>query len=345
MMRESFGLALVLGGGNALGSYQAGAYAALHERGFEPDWIVGTSAGAINGALIAGNAPDDRVARLTDFWRPAGSPAAAAPWWSPHGETLRRTGSVLSTMVLGRAGLFDAVGPLGSWWRPDPRAAGPGLFDLSPLVATLTRLVDFERLNDGDVRYTAGAVDLDSGADVFFDTTKMRIIPDHVRASAALLPTFPPVEIDGRAYVDGGLSANLPLDPVLAAPFDRTTLCIALDLLPIAERRPSTLGEAIARAQDLIFAAQSRRTIERWRADYVARDARDAVTLVHLTYADQEPEVAGKGMDFSPESVAHRWQAGRRDAMAVLDRIARGEIVVGRSGLSVFGRMHAPAPA
>lgn len=330
-------LSLVLGGGNALGSYQAGVYHALHERGFEPDWIVGTSAGAINGALIAGNPPDDRVARLTEFWQPAKRDDGR--WWPSPSETMRRTAAVMMTAGAGRPGLFGPVGPFGSWWTPDTATATPGLFDTTPMAATLRRMVRFDRLNTGSPRFTAGAIDLVSGEDVFFDTARDTVTAEHVRASAALLPTFPAVEIDGRAYVDGGLSANLPLDPVLAAPPAEPALCVAVDLLPLVERRPRTLGEAIGRMQDIVFAAQSRRTIERWRIAYALdpRLAATSMTLVRLAYTDQEAEVAGKAMDFSPASVRHRWDAGHRDATAMIDRLASGEIEAGRPGLTVHG--------
>jgi len=330
--------ALVLGGGNALGAYHAGVYQALHEAGQEPDWIVGASAGAVNGALIAGNAPEQRVARLRELWQPAATGAAPA-WLGDSGETLRRTGAALATLGAGRPGLFGPVGPFGSWWDPDAAAAAPALFDTKPMTATLARLVDFERLNRGWPRFSAAAVDLESGQDVLFDTARDTIAADHLRASAALLPAFPAVEIDGRAYVDGGFSANLPLDPVLAAPWDEPTLVVAADLLPRAERRPETLGEAMARAQNLTFAAQSRRTIERWQAVY-ALDERlksASVSLVRLAYADQDREVAGKAMDFSPESVRYRWDAGYRDAAAMLERLADGTIPLGDKGLAVTG--------
>lgn len=328
-------LSLVLGGGNALGSYQAGVYQALHERGRELGWIVGASAGAINGALLAGNAPADRLARLAEFWEPGAD--GSATWWPDAGETLRRTAAVTATMTLGRPGVFGPVGPLGSWWTPDPSAAAPSLFDLSPLAARLTRMVDLDRLNAGAPRFTATAVDLRTGEDVWFDTTERRVGPEHIRASAALLPTFAPVAIDGRNLVDGGLSANLPLDPVLAAPSARPGLCIAVDLMPLHERPPRTLGEAIGRAQDLMFAAQSRRTLERWQGAY-AHDPRFAgasVTVARLAYADQEREVAGKAMDYSPESIRARWDAGHRDASALLDRLDAGEIATGAPGLTI----------
>jgi NTE family protein len=322
-------LALVLGGGNALGSYQAGVWQRLGEAAVEPERIVATSVGAINGAIIAGNAPERRVERLQAFWR------GEAGWRWPGAETLRRSASVLDTMVGGRAGMFGPVGPLGSWWDPDPAAAVPALFDSKPLAATLARLVDFDRLNAA--RFAACAIELETGREVLFDTAATTVGPDHVRASGALLPTFPAVEIEGVVYADGGFAQNLPLDAVLAEPGGTPLLCLAVDLTPASSARPRTLGEAMAKAQDLIFAAQSARTVAKWQAVYAAEERlrTASVTLVRLVYRDQADEVAGKAMDFSPASVAARWEAGYRDAGEVLARLADGRIATGEPGLRV----------
>ncbi|MGP7795194.1 patatin-like phospholipase family protein [Sphingomonas sp. CLY1604] len=321
MADPSFHLALVLAGGNALGSYQAGVYEALHGHGLEPGWIVGTSVGAINGAVIAGNAPGARIGALRDLWRPAAVDAG----WPSAAETWRRTLSVQHAALAGRPGWFDPVGPLGSWWRPDADAAAPALFDQAPLAGTLARLVDWQRLNDGAIRYAALAVDMADGSDRLFDTHRERVSALHVRASGALPPVFPPVSVDGRMLADGGLSANLPLDPVLGEADAPPTLCIAVDLLPLAAPLPTTLGETMARAQDLSFAIQSRRTIARWQHAYrVGAPPGGGVALACLAYADQRPEVAGKALDFSPESVAHRWRAGITDGHALAERIAAG---------------------
>ncbi|MEG3088324.1 patatin-like phospholipase family protein [Sphingomonas sp. PB4P5] len=326
----------MLGGGNALGSYQAGVYQALQERGMDPEWVVGTSAGAINGALIVGNRAANRQDRLAEFWRPD-SGQGDSSWWSPF-ETLRRSAAAIGAMTLGRPGVFGPIGPLGSWWDLDPVAAAPSLFDSKPLALSLQRLVDFELLNAGTARYTAGAVDLQTGEDVFFDSADLKITTDHIRASAALLPTFPPIRIGDRVFVDGGLSNNLPLDPVLGDRPSDSVLCIAVDLLPLAAAAPNTLGEAMSRAQDLMFAAQSRRTIERWHNAYLHDPAFAAasVTLVRLSYANQDKEVAGKAMDFSSTSVRYRWSAGYADAGAMLDRIERGQIPTERQGLTII---------
>ncbi|RZM17867.1 MAG: patatin-like phospholipase family protein, partial [Sphingomonas sp.] len=225
---RDFDVVLVLSGGNALGAFEAGVYEALHEHSLQPDWIIGASIGAINGALITGSAPDRRIETLRTFWRPAPSGAPPLPWLSAL-ETSRRTNAVGWSATLGRPGIF---GPLMSSLTPWTDNQ-PSIFETNQLVTTLEKLVDFDCLNMSQCRYTATAVDLETGDDVIFDSAAMQVGPDHVRASAALPVAFPPVEIDGRWLVDGGLSANLPLDPVLSEPPPRPTLCIAVDLLPL----------------------------------------------------------------------------------------------------------------
>ncbi|MCT8003393.1 patatin-like phospholipase family protein [Sphingomonas sanguinis] len=320
---------LVLAGGNALGGYQAGVYEALEEGSVSPDWIIGTSAGATNGAILAGNRLADRLDRLRALWRPDRVPSLG---YGETFETWRRSGEAMATMLAGRSGMFA---PLGSALAV---RGEPALYDTAPLGRTLQSLVDFDELNRGEVRFTVQAVTLDTGREVVFDTRRDVIGPDHIRASAAMPPAFPPVAIEGVTYVDGGLSANLPLDPVLADPGDKPLLCIALDLMPLSGSRDRTIGHMIARAQNLAFAAQSQRTIARWQDRY-DRDptlGRHGVTLAHLTYADQQREVAGKAMDFSGLSVRQRWDAGRRDGAELLDRLRKGTIPIGRAGLHVI---------
>lgn len=326
--RRDFDVVLVLSGGNALGAFEAGLYEALHDNGLEPDWVIGASIGAINAALIAGSAPERRMDRLRAFWRPTISSVAGAamPWL----ETGRRTNAVTWTTMTGRPGIF---GPLLSalWPWTDIR---PSLFETNQLETTLAAMVDFDLLNDGPCRFTATAVDVQTGEDVVFDSATMRIGPAHIRASAALPVVFPPVEVDGGWLVDGGLSANLPLDPVLAASPRRPTLCIAVDLPPLTGAVPATLGEAAGRMQDLIFAAQSRRTIARWQAAYAGRDDVQ-VTLLRLSYSDQQDEVAGKALDFSGPTVAQRWFSGHHAGNAVAAGLATGSFGFDEAGLSV----------
>ncbi len=199
----------------------------------------------------------------------------------------------------------------------------------------LRDMVDFDRLNSGQCRFTATAFDPETGEDVVFDSRDTQIAPEQVRASAALPVLLPPVQIGERWLVDGGISANLPLDPVFAEPPARPTLCLAVDLLPLRQRRPATLGEAASRTQDLVFAAQSRRTIVRWRDAYAGRQDL-SVTLVRLAYTEQSAEIAGKAMDFSGSTVRERRDAGRQCAEGVIARLESGEPKIGLPGLHIL---------
>ncbi len=316
-MADDFDLVLAMGGGNALGAFQAGAYQALHEHDLMPRWIVGASIGAINGAIIAGSDADSRIDALRTLWRPDGGDAAPSPML----DTSRRAAAVAWTLIAGRPGMFGASLPGFRSWDEHRLS----LFETDQLVTTLDRMVDFDRLNDGPCRFTATAVDLATGDDVVFDTRDMRIDAQHIRASAALPVTFPPVEIDGRWLVDGGMSANLPLDPIMAEPTSRPRLVLAIDLLPLQQDLPRDMGEAAGRMQDLIFAAQSRRTIARWQAVHEGDPDID-LTLVRLVYADQSDEIAGKALDFSGQTIARRWDAGYRSMMRVVERLEAGDL-------------------
>jgi NTE family protein len=333
-------VALVLGGGNALGAYHAGFYEALHEAGIEPDWVLGTSIGAVTGAIIAGNPRERRLKRLRQLWRPADARSGWPLPWAVAPEEWRRTGAVLETMLTGRDGMFGGLWSSAAGWPRDPIAGSPAVYDTQPLGTTLRELVDFDLVNSGTVRFTAIAVDVETGEEVTMDSRRQTLSAEHVRASASLLTTFPAVEVEGRLLADGGLSMNLPLDPVMVEEGDAPMLCIASDLLPLASGRPKTLGEVAARMQDLAFAAQTQRTLSHWRRFFDA-DPREgaaprSITLVTTAYTDQQREVAGKAMDFSPETILQRWTSGRADGEALVGRLRRGEISVGRGGLSIL---------
>jgi NTE family protein len=336
MLPADVRFALVLSGGNALGAYHAGLYEALHEAELEPQWICGTSIGAVTGALIAGNPREDRLRRLAEFWRPEpDGDKPLMPWdWVP--DSWRRSGAVLETLLAGRPGAFGPLGSTAGWWHADARAGGPALYATAALSETLHQLIDMDLLNAGEMRLTMAAVDVETGEEVIIDSAQRRIDPDHIRASASLLTAFPALEVDGRLLGDGGLSMNLPLDPVLAEAGAEPVLCIAADLLPLAGARPQTLGEAIGRMQDLKFATQSARSLRRWQASLPQGDPDSSVALAMAVYSDQEAEVAGKAMDFSPRSVRHRWACGLRDGRALVQRIRSGDIRIGERGLTIY---------
>ncbi len=332
-------LVLVFGGGNALGAYQAGAYEALHERGHLPARLTGASIGAVNAALIAGNAPDRRLPRLRAFWRVAEQFGKATPSGRMPpgpGSFMTKRMAAAQSMATGRPGLFSPRMP-GLWSALPGMPDDVSLFDTKPLRATLRELIDFDLLNEGAPRFTATAVDVETGADVLFDSATMRIDVEHIRASAAFPVAYPPVAIGGRVLIDPGLSANLPLAAALSEPPETDTVCLAVDLFALEGRRPASLGDAAIRAQDIVFASQGRRAIDALETEYRLRDALRAsarqpsrrrgggqepasgrVTVLHLVYSDDGHEVAGKMLDYSADSIGRRWASGRRDMDAAL---------------------------
>lgn len=309
-------VALVLSGGNALGAYHAGVFEVLQARGVRPDWVVGASMGAITGALIAGNAPEDRIARLRQFWNEATQHTGAGGGLPLKPRQYANALHALLALAWGRPAIFRHRLP-GLWsalpWMPNDVA----LFDHAPLLSTLNRLVDFERLNRGDIRFTVATVDVATGEEVFFDTARETVRPEHILASAAILPAFPPVEVEGRLLCDSGYTNNLPLDPLFATEPERDLLCIASDLFGLQAPRPASLDAVLERANDLIFASAGRRAIAGLSREYALRERLDphgpAVTLLHLAYKAGPDQLAAKSFDFSPSSIRDRWEAGTRD--------------------------------
>jgi NTE family protein len=310
-------VALVLGGGNALGAYLAGAYETLHEEGIRPDRIVGASIGAVTGAILTGNPPERRLERLREFWAGAalhtfGVPAAAGR----RGRQVHNGVHVAMAALLGRPSIFGHRYPgLLSVLPGMPNDVA--LYDHAPLRRTLERLVDFDRLNRAETRFTLACTDLETGGDVYFDNTRHEIRPEHVLASAAIAPLFPSVEIEGRLLGDPGYANNLPLDPVFDPVPEEDLVCVAVDLFGLRSPRPRSLDAAVERAQDIVFASGGRRRVEGLRREYALRDEFQPegprVRLVHLAYQAAGHELAAKSLDYSPSSIRDRWAAGRQD--------------------------------
>lgn len=309
-------LALVLGGGNALGAYHAGAYEVLDSRGLRPSWVVGASVGAVTGAIIAGNAPEERVSKLRTFWSGATQHTAPSPteWLKPR--QIYNGLHALLALTYGRPGIYRQRFP-GLWsalpWVPNDVA----VFDHKPLLHTLEKLVDFERLNRGETRLTVACADVETSEEVYFDSARQEIRPEHILASTAILPAFPPVEIAGRALCDAGYVNNLPLDPLFATEPEQDLLCLALELFSLRAPRPGSLDAVLERANDMIFSSAGRRTIAALAREYALRQRLEpngpTVTLLHLVYQAGADELAAKSFDFSPSSIRDRWAAGERD--------------------------------
>ena len=328
-------LALVLGGGNALGAYHAGAYEVLDSRGLQPSWIVGASVGAVTGAIIAGNAPEERLSKLRTFWSRATQHTAPSPteWLKPR--QIYNGLHALLALTYGRPGLYRQRFP-GLWsalpWVPNDVA----LLDHKPLLRTLEELVDFERLNRGETRLTVACADVETSEEVYFDSARQKIRPEHILASTAILPAFPPVEIGGRALCDAGYVNNLPLDPLFATEPEQDLLCLALELFSLRAPRPGSLDAVLERTNDMIFASAGRRTIAALAREYALRQRLEpngpTVTLLHLVYQAGADELAAKSFDFSPSSIRDRWTAGGRDMTSGLQMLENRPAAEGRFG-------------
>ena len=229
-------IALLLQGGGALGSYQAGVYAALAEAELQPDWVAGISIGAINGALIAGNAPERRVEQLRTFWEQiTAAPFGLDAWLAPLSETsdiirgwINQTSAAMA-LFGGTPGFFTPR-LMVPCFAPAGGGGATSYYETAKLRSTLERLVDFDRINSGSARFTVGAVNVRSGNLVCFDTKTHRIGPEHVMASGALPPGFPAVEIEGEHYWDGGLVSNTPLEWIVENVPRQDTLAFQVDL-------------------------------------------------------------------------------------------------------------------
>jgi NTE family protein len=241
---------LVLQGGGALGSYQAGVYEALSHSDYLPDWVAGISIGAINAALIAGNAPERRVDRLHEFWDLVTQPTPIGVFALPT----NRQSAPAASLMFGQQGFFRPRAPLDWLIGPPPES----YYDTSELRRTLERLVDFDRINAREIRFSVGAVNVRTGNFRYFDNHRDRIGAAHVMASGALPPAFPAVEIDGEFWWDGGLVSNTPLEYVIEYVPRCSRLIFQVDLFPARGAVPHTLEQVGERDKDIRYSSRTR---------------------------------------------------------------------------------------
>jgi len=358
---------LVLQGGGALGSYQAGAYQALCHFDFEPAWIAGISIGAINAAIIAGNEREKRIDRLKEFWQTVspGAPWVPAPITKADRErSLYNETNAALVATFGTPGFFTPrLPPAPLWPKGSPEAQS--YYDTAPLRKTLERLVDFDRINDLKCRLSVGAVGVTTGNLKYFDNVEMkrqgkRIGPEHIMASGALPPGFPSIVIDGEHYWDGGIASNTPLDYVLDAETGKDLLIFQIDLFSARGLLPQSLLEAAEREKDIRFSSRTRMSTDKNRQIHNARKAvldlieklpddlktdpsavylrevarESTVTVVHLIYRSKNYESSSKDYDFSHVAMVEHWEAGVRDvhrAVECRDQLERpqsGETMV-----------------
>ena len=356
---------LVLQGGGALGAYQAGAYAALCEAGMEPDWVAGVSIGAINAALIAGNPAKLRVQRLSEFWqRVSQFSPPALPVGFESMRPMMNSISAASAFAFGVPGFFSPR-PIPPFFAADGSVGALSFYDTAPLKTTLEELVDFDLINRAEIRLSLGAVNLRNGNSVYFDNAKMRIGPEHVLASGALPPGFPPVEIEGELYWDGGIVSNSPLTYVADENPRMSALIFQVDVFSGMGQLPENLAQVAERAKDIQYASKTRFNTDRIKQFEVVRDTLDRVldklppkmqnnpdvkalrkvstrgklSLVHVINRHALRTSQYKDCEFSRATVTELWNAGSSDLQRTLtDHASLRETNLGK-GLRVYDLM------
>jgi len=355
-------IALVLQGGGALGAYQAGVYQALHEHRLTPDWVVGTSIGAINAAIIAGNPREKRLLRLQEFWeRVAHGDAFDMRKVADSARQFNIRMATLDTVMRGVPGFFEPrmLHPFALGMSVDPEQAG--FYDTAPLAKTLRELVDFDYLNSADgMRLTVEAVKVTCGRRAAFDNRQQAIAPEHIMASGALPPGFPPVRVDGELYWDGGLFSNTPLETVLDDAPRVNTLCFMVDLWSASGDEPTTIDEVATRQKDVMFASRSTNHIEHYlelhrlrslvrklhgelpeacqkrtayALDAVGNDS--TIHIVRLAYSGRDWHMASKDINFARGSIRWRWEQGYSDAMCAIRHRGWTSFVPAETGIVV----------
>ena len=368
--RNSFEcIALVLQGGGALGSYQAGVYEALAAANVHPDWVAGISIGAINSAIIAGNPPEERVAKLRGFWESI----TANPFldWATTSESLATMGDLSRglfnqisaglALTKGAAGFFALRTPA-PFFHPDGTIEATSFYDTNGLKTTLERFVDFDRINKGDIRFSVGAVNVRTGNFTYFDNRAHVIRPEHVMASGSLPPGFSATEIDGELYWDGGLISNTPLQWVVDGEVRQDTLAFQVDLWNAEGKLPRTLVEVLTRQKEIQYSSRTRAGTNHFKRTQRIRyalanllsqlppelqDTEEATLLrevadhkvysvVQLIYRSQRYEGQSKDYEFSRLTMNEHWRAGYEDAAATLRHHEIFERPRGKEGVFAF---------
>jgi NTE family protein len=342
-------IALLLQGGGALGAYQAGVYQAMDEAGLYPSWVAGISIGAMNSAIIAGNPPERRVARLREFWEMVSSSPLGLPNFTvldtknQFGRQFINQAQAMNILLFGAPHFFSPRVPPPSLWPPsDPLKAS--YYDNAPARATLERLVDFDLINKRQIRFSVGAVDVCSGNFRYFDSDDCEIRVEHVMASGSLPPGFAATEVDGRFYWDGGLISNTPLQWVLDSQPRKDTLAFQVDLWSSRGELPKDMIEVEIRQKEIIYSSRNRAATDEYKRSQKLRialanmlrdipqelrDSDDAKLLsgvandkvcniVHLIYRAKKYEGIAKDFEFSRRTMEEHWKAGYINARETL---------------------------
>jgi len=374
-------VALLLQGGGALGAYQAGVYQALDEAGIELNWVAGISIGAVNAAIIAGNPPELRIPRLREFWELVTTDAyrhylvAFKPLFtrSDSEQQVLNMMSALHTLTQGVRGFFQPR-LLTPWFAEKGTIHATSFYDTEHLQSTLERLVDFDRLNNGDIRFNVGAVHVESGNFISFDSKLGEIRPEHIMASGALPPGLPPVEIDGEFFWDGGLISNTPLQWLVEDKFYQDTLVFQVDLWSARGEFPQNMAEVLTRQKDIQYSSRTRANTDRFREQHKLRHtiarllkklpaelrelpevqqlSKEADTnvynIVHLIYHNTDYEGYSKDFEFSRLGMEAHWRKGYDDTLKTLSNPLVLERPHNHEGIAIFDlykKKHTPEMA
>ena len=336
-------IAYVLQGGGALGAYQAGALKELLTAGFAPDWIAATSIGAIQAAIVAGNPPETRLKKLTEFWDMVATYSIFEPL-SEINETREMHDQMMenSALISGQPNFYFPRWYTGQFpTKGDPSSLS--YYNTAPLRDTLLKLVDFDYLNSSPVRLSLGSVSVNTGHLVYFNNINYLIGPEHVMASAALPPGFPAIEIDGEFYWDGGVHSNSPLQVILEASPAEDTLCFLIDCFGGHPFVPTNMNQITERMKDITYSMHGERMIR----NYLYRQKMEEAivklydelspeqkkkharligglttshhcTLVHLAYSIRIVNIGGKDYNFGKKILEKREEIGSTDVKAAL---------------------------
>ena len=337
-------LVLVLQGGGALGAYQVGVYEAMHEAGLEPEWVIGTSIGAINAAIISGNKPADRLERLNEFWSRIEHQAwgASLPDWFGLGNTMANAATMLS-------GISSFFSPNPAAWRGQMAEIGiekASYYSTAPLRETLAELVDFDYLCECRTRLTVGAVNAASGEMRYFDSRDEPLGVDHIVASGALPPSFGAVRIEGDPYWDGGIYSNTPIEAVLDDKPRKDSVIFAVNVWHQAGPEPESIWQVMGRVKDIQYASRADSHILRQKQIHHLRHVIRELTkqiaagkqaseqveelaawgcsttmhVAHLVAPRLDTEDHTKDIDFTAEGISRRRKAGYADTLRMIER-------------------------
>nr|WP_086937350.1 patatin-like phospholipase family protein [Thaumasiovibrio occultus] len=322
-------ICLVLQGGGALGAYHIGAYQAMVEAGFEPDWFAGISIGALNATILAGNKPEDRLSKLEQFWDSISRPSSAVVIPSETAESFNVL-SASQALLFGQPNFFTPR-PVNPYFAPAGSEGATSFYSTEPLFNTMRELCDFDLINKKTVRLQLGATRVTDGELVFFDNQLAEIGPEHPIASGSLPPGFPATQVGDDHYWDGGVVSNTPLNGVLDVADESDDLLIFMvDLWNAHGEMPRTMNDVLWRQKEIQYASRTCHSIDALvdkknlcalrkqlaEIDSSAVENKDAlkvggnIDVIHITYDAVAGHIPLSDTEFSRRSLELRRECG-----------------------------------